>query len=149
LVQKLIAILDGTNSPKVKVDAVIVLGEYRAQEAVPVLLQHFEWDDAARGGIFNGITPREEITEKGGAVTMALIQIGTPAISAILKKMAEVDDIKTIRKCAFICNRIEGPEMTQFRLDGLLAKETDPKKRTRIQSALDTLEKIKRGDPVL
>ena len=52
LVQKLIAILNSTNAANVKVDAVIVLGEYRAPEVVPLLVEHFEWDEAARGGIF-------------------------------------------------------------------------------------------------
>lgn len=145
MVQKLIAIINSTNSAKVKVHAVIVLGEYRAPEAVPVLVQHLEWDDAARGGFYNGLIREEEIEEKCCPVSMALEKIGMPAIPALLDRIVGTDDAKIIEKCVSICRTIEGREVTQFRLQGLLAKETDPKKKARIVSALEALEKKKAG----
>ena len=42
LVGKLMAILDSTNSDEVKMDAVVVLGEYRAVEAIPFLMDHLD-----------------------------------------------------------------------------------------------------------
>ena len=38
------AILDSTNSDEVKMDAVVVLGEYRAVEAIPFLMDHLDWE---------------------------------------------------------------------------------------------------------
>jgi len=143
LVQNLMAILDSTNSARVKVDAIVVLGEYRASEAVPILIQHLEWDEAARAGIYNGLARSEELEEKTMPVSIALEKIGMPSIPALLVKITETDDAITTEKCISICNRIEGREITQFRLQGLLEKESDQKKKERIQSALDILKNLK------
>ena len=65
-----------------------------------------------------------------------------PAVPALLDKITQTDDTNIIRKCVSICQAIEGSEVTQFRLRGLLDKETDPKIKARIQSALDALKKL-------
>ena len=140
---KLMAILDSNNSDKAKVDAAIVLGEYRATEAVPVLLRHLELDEVSRGGFFNGRIREEELEEKSAPVTIALEKIGMPAIPALLNKITQTDDAKIAEKCVSICQTIEGQEVTQFRLQGLLQKETDQKKKGRIQSALEALKNLK------
>ena len=142
LINNLIGILNGTNSDKVKVDAVIVLGEYRASEAVTLLAGHLELDEATRGGFFNGIIRREEVEEKTSPVSIALEKIGMPAVPVLLEKIIQTDDAKITAKCASICQAIEGAEVTQFRLQNLLAKEADSKKKERIQSALDALKNM-------
>jgi hypothetical protein len=144
LVQKLMGILDSTNSERVKVDAVIVLGEYRASEAAPILAHHLEWDDIRSGRGFNGLMSREADMERGAAVTLALCNIGLPAFNALLDRIAETDDAKTIAKCILICQYIEGPdapEAAQFRLQRRLDKETDQSKKARFQSAMEVLKK--------
>jgi hypothetical protein len=142
LIKGLMAILDGTNSPKVKVDAVIVLGEYRASDAVHVLVQHLEWDDAARGGFSNGRIRQEEFEEKFIPVSIALEKIGMEAIPELLERTTQTDDTNILAKCVSICQRIEGQDVTQFRLHGLLDKETDSKKKERIQAAINALKQL-------
>lgn len=141
LVKKLIVILNSTNADSVKLEAVVVLGEYRAVEAIPILVQHFEWDDAAPRVGFNSLWI-EERDELGYPVDNALVNIGMPAIPALLDKIMETDDVKIAGKCVTICQYIEGLEATRFRLQGLLQKETDTKKKERIQAALDYLKGI-------
>ncbi len=110
LVQKLMAILDGTNSDKVKVAAVIVLGEYRASEAAPLLAQHWEWDEVTRGGFMNARISQEELEELGFPVTEALKKIGAPAIRALLDRIMNTEDTSTAARCISVCQSIEGPE---------------------------------------
>ncbi len=138
LIQALLGIIDSTNSPAVKVTAVTVLGEYRAAEAVPVLVQHLEWDQAVPGGVTKR-TPREVAEIVLAPVSIALQKIGMPAVAPLLARVAETDDKRTATKCVAICGRIEGVDVTEFRLRALLAKETDQTRRARIQSALESL----------
>lgn len=143
LLTRLTAMLDSTNSDQVKVDAAIVLGEYRASEAVPVLVQHLEWDEVSHGGFFNGLIRREEFEEKTSPVSSALQKIGMPAVPALLERIAETDATNITIKCITICQNIEGWEVTQFRLNGVLEKESDLTSKVRIQSALRALERLK------
>jgi HEAT repeat protein len=148
LVRELMAILGGTNSDRVKVAAAIVLGEYRASEAVPILVRHLEWDQAApreAGGVMRHET-KEELEETGWPVTQALVKIGMPAIPALLDRVTNTEDAGTTARCIWICQLIEGPEVTQFRLRGLLEKESDQKKKERIRSALEALARPKPGE---
>jgi hypothetical protein len=141
LESELMAILTSTNSISRKFPAIVVLGEHRAPQAAPILVQHLEWDDEARPII--GVTSAtfEKSALECCPVRIALEEIGEPAIAPLLDRIVKTDDIKIIEKSAFICHEIEGRDVTQFRLQALLSKETDPKKKARIQSALEALEK--------
>jgi HEAT repeat protein len=146
MVGKLIKILNGSYSDNVKMDAVVVLGDYRASEAIPFLVQYLEWDDfphekVSKAVIFARI-PDKVIDALNTPVSAALGKIGMPAIPALLDKIIQTDDIKITEKCVSICQTIEGKEVTQFRLQGLLDKETDQKKKERIQSAMEALKNL-------
>jgi len=142
LVQKLIVILDGTNSIPVKLDAVIVMSEYRAPEAVPVLVSHLEWDeDAPQGGMISGMMTAEKWAEYA-PVRTALTKIGVAAIPALLDKISETDDTNITAECVTICHDIEGTDVTEFCLRGLLEKESDQKRKERVQAALESLKRI-------
>jgi len=65
---------------------------------------------------------------------------GPRGISEMLGKIAETDDGKMTSQFLIRLRLIEGRQMTQFRLQGLLQKETDPRRKGRIQSALDGLK---------
>ncbi len=147
--QKLLAIVGSTNSTSQKLPAVVILGELRAIEAAPILAQHLEWDTEAKPIV--GVTAGsfEKMSLEFCPVRIALEEIGEPAISPLLERIRDSDDGKITQKCVLICQTIEGADVTEFRLQGLLKKERDPKKKARIQSALEVLEKIKRGEGVL
>jgi len=140
LVGKLMDILNSTNPDEVKVYAVVVLGQYKASEAVPLLMQHFEWDTAGQGRGLNGGPNRIEHEALVLPVTQALVSIGLPAIPFLANTIAVTDDTWVRDKCIRVCLRIEGRELTQFRFRRLLEKESDLKRKGRIQSALEALE---------
>jgi len=143
LVNRLLAICNSTNSVRVKGLAIIVLGQYRASEAVPFLVQHLEWDNSI-DMMLNGGWPRNSVesTAAMSPVAHALVDIGVPAISAVLDKIAETDDLKIIERCVRVCRAAEGPEVTRFRLQGRLEKETGQKQKDRFKSALDALDAL-------
>ena len=128
LVKRLLAVCNSTNSFPVKEFAVVVLGQYRASEAVPFLVQHLEWDDSIEGDMtFPAGFPRNsvEINAAVSPVFSALVSIGVPAISAVLDKIAQTDDLKIIKRCVQVCRAVEGPEVTRFRLEGRVEKVTE------------------------
>ena len=144
LIEELMGIVNGTSSVDAKVTSVIVLGQYKAAESVPVLVKHLEWDEeheAVIGG--NPSIGNKEQEALLAPVSDALINIGLPAIPALLARIAGEDDTKVIYKCVGICRGIEGGEVTQFRLERLLEVTTDLNQKKRIQSALEALEIVK------
>ena len=146
LESELMAILTSTDSTSQKLPAIVVLGEHRVPQAAPILVQHLEWDDEARPIIGVTTATFEKSALECCPVRIALEEIGEPAIAPLLDRIVGTDNVKIIEKSAFICHEIEGQDVTQFRLQQLLSKETDPKRKPRIQAALDALEKIKRGE---
>jgi hypothetical protein len=149
LVRSLMAIIDGNYSDYAKVNAIIVLADYRAPEVVPFLVQHLEWDDIHSLGhpiiSTNGHLPMELMKVTQEPIKKALEKIGMPAIPALLDKIMQTDDANITKKCVSICQSIEGQDVTQFRLQGLLDKETDQTKKGRMQSALDALKNLNAG----
>ena len=147
VVGKLMAILDSTNSDDVKMDAVMVLGAYRAEEAIPFLMDHLDRETKAYlsaadiyGAQMMNVWGNNEFEVE--PVSGALCQIGLPAIRALLSRIEETDDAKIARKCVQICYNIEGPEMTKIRLEDLLTMNDEKRKRARIESALADEEEI-------
>jgi HEAT repeat protein len=142
-VKTLMAILDGTNSDEVKMRAVVALGEYRASEAVPFIVAHFDWDDqfGVQTVMGKAMEVREVTAPTYRPMSEALQEIGSPAIPALLGRIAEPENAKenTITRCLWLCRRIEGDEVTQFRLQKLLDRTKDQKKRERVQVAVDTM----------
>jgi hypothetical protein len=144
-VKTLMAILDGTNSDDVKMRAVVALGEYRISEGVPFIVAHLDWDDrfAMQGIRGNGMELSEVASPAFQPMTEALQEIGFPAVGALLGRIAEPENAKenTITRCLWLCRRIEGEEVTQFRLQRLLDSTKDQKKRERVQVAVDIMAK--------
>jgi hypothetical protein len=140
LIQKLVAIIQGTNSDQIKLDAVTVLGQYRASEAVPVLIEHFDLDAVKSRMDRPSWEFIERSNQRGMAVTGALFFIGLPAVAPLLDKAENTDDTNIIGKCVLLCGRIEGAGATQLGLGRLLDKDTDPKRKERIESAMEMLK---------
>ena len=139
LILNLLEVLESTNSDIVKLDSVIVLGQYRISEAVPLLVQHLEWDELRHLEFDSGHMLIEERMEVDQPVSSALIAIGLPAIDPLLRGITETDNTNITMKCVRVCNAIEGLNVTEFRLHELLLVAPDTKIRERIQSALNIL----------
>jgi hypothetical protein len=70
----------------------------------------------------------------------ALIKIGTPSIPAMIRNLAESDDVKVNELSLNVLYRIEGDkDIVQLRLQKALAAEKDSQKQARLQSALKAL----------
>ena len=141
------AILDSTNSNEMKADAIVVLGKYRVSEAVSSLINQLEWEANIPPHTFIMFAPITKENDEAfeinqHPVTSALCNIGITTIPALLDKITQTDNPKILGKCVSICQAIEGQEVTQFRLQRLSDKETDPRKKERIQSALDVLKTL-------
>jgi hypothetical protein len=143
LIQRLISVLNSTNRDVEKIESVIVLGEYRAEEAVPILVEHFEWDDAAHGGFTSGPMPREAIERKLMPVSFALKKIGMPAIPALLNNILKTEDSKITKKCVVCCCLIEGIDITRKRLEDRIKSEMNQDNKLKIESALKILNSLK------
>jgi HEAT repeat protein len=145
LIDKLMQILNSTNSMEIKSAAAFVLGRYQAKEAVPFLVDHLEWEvknDKGSSNQYIGLSEKDEML--GYSMCFPLINIGMPAVKPVLKKLTETDNPDVGRRCLWVCQRIEGSASAQFRLQEMLENESDPNKKARIQSALDTLADVKR-----
>ena len=143
----LMSLLSSTNAIESKVGVMVLLGKYRASEAVPSLVSNLEWEANLPVHAFMATIPTfpqndESFEIDQEPISGALCNIGIPAVVPLLNKIRETDDAKVIIKCAIICSRIEGSEVTQFRLQELLGKEADHKQKERIQSALDALKEL-------
>ena len=147
LVEKLISVLESTNSDAIKIDAVIVLGEYRATKAVPVLLRNLQLEPNAKKLVsVNSSDPSEALEEVSLPVTTALTKIGVPAVPSLLDRIVEMDDTNLTRKCLAVCVSIEGEEVTQFRLKELMEMVSDQKEKARVQYALETLKGLNESE---
>lgn len=136
MIQYLLKIVAGTNTAEVKANSIVVLGEYRAVEAVPFLLKLLG-EEPNHGGI---IQPSRESSEvRFNPVSGALQKIGMPAIPALIEKIKETDDPKMIMKCVSICEKIEGADVMQFRLQRTIKNETDAQKKVRLELAVKSV----------
>ena len=149
LINRLLQILYSNISMEKKAAVAVTLGRYQADAAVPFLVDNLEWEVKNAKKMNAGITYSTSISEKeeilGWPMSFPLVNIGTPAVEPVLKKLTQTDDPEVGRLCLWICQMIEGPDVTQFRLQGLLDKETDQTKKGRIQSALNALKNLDAG----
>jgi hypothetical protein len=166
MIRKLLAILDSPIPDEQKMDAAVILGACRERRAVPFLVNHLDWNfnlhtntlayDAyikSSGAYFTGGHDTRNVGEVDvrsvltNPVLLSLNYIGIFAIPALLDKLSQSDNPSVSNDCVFTCIAIEGTAVTQFRLERLLQKETDSKKKERIQTALEMLKEFKIPEP--
>jgi len=121
--------------------AAYYLAEMRAPEAANALATnitlHFELYLPAHG--LNGV---EGLQMKwGGYVAMqALVKIGNPSISSVIRHLADSDDAKVRELSLQVITRIDGAkDIVQVRLQKALKAEKDLQKQARLQAALKSL----------
>jgi HEAT repeat protein len=77
------------------------------------------------------------------AAMKALIKIGTPAIPAVIKNLAESNDAEVRKLSLEVLCRIEGDnDIVQLRLQKALAAEKDLQRQARLQAALKALAEL-------
>lgn len=137
VIQALIPILDGQFSAEMKEDAAKVLGEYRAVEAIDVLVRNIELDIRPR--FIKGFLKDEDMHP----ISHALVKIGTPAVPAILTKITQTDNQALLKRCAQICLEIEGRDIAEIVIKRHSEKQTAADAKQRLTQALDEISKTK------
>jgi hypothetical protein len=111
------------------------LGEMRASEAVDALAASITLELDTTHILIGGIP----LAAYDPAMN-ALVKIGSPAIPALIRNLAESDDAKVRGLSLQVIYRIEGDkDIVQLRLQKAFAAEKDSQKQTRIQLALKAL----------
>lgn len=128
------------------VSAIKVLGELRAVEAAETLVTYIDYFSGDRKAAFQRIRLP---SEKYPAVK-ALVNIGRPAIPAIIHRLPELlaalqdkDNLKdrVLRNCAWVLFEIEGREPAVLHLNLELERENDAERRAGIEALLEIFPK--------
>lgn len=116
------------------------LGDLRAPEAVPVLVDLVSFDpwraEAERGVLARSMF---EMGSSGKPAAWALIQIGSPAIQPTLAKLAETEAGVERRACCWVLERILGIELALAAVEIETSKHEDRPRRANLEAALDHL----------
>ena len=127
-----------------QIEAAYYLGEMRYAEASDVLSSNITliWDYTAAP--MNHLWPY--VPEWGSAALEALVKIGSPCLPAVIRNLAESDDVKTRELSLKVVYRIDGDkDIAGLRLQKALKAEKDMQKQARLQQAMKDLEGISLG----
>lgn len=136
-VAKLIRIVAGDGKEEAKVAAMHLLGEYRAKEAVSVLVENFR--TAWRIHVGSMVTDAE-LMPAGDA----LVQIGEPSIPALISKLATTDDKDTRGTYLYVLKRIErDKQILQLRIQKAIDQDNVESRKANLQKAIDGLKTVR------
>ncbi len=139
--------LAGPYSDDVRMAAARTLGEYRASEAVSLLMANLEMErhvpHSGPIGMSELYAGEQEMRSRDFPLTVALERIGEAAIPALIGRIKTADDVETELTCMTVCWRVEGPDVTQFRLQKEMEAERDVNTKGRIQLALQMMDDIR------
>ncbi len=130
---------------------IFILGEMRAVEAVQVLVDHigfpqvYEYTgesipvDAEGGMLHRGIKG----FQKTYPAVKALIKIGEPCLSDLISKLSSTDHMTEEKACLGVLVSLRQRDSVIEMLKDAIKKETDTKKKDRLQRGLDLLAQMK------
>jgi hypothetical protein len=132
----------GSQDQDVRFYAAFFLGVYRFPEAAGPLASVISMEDKVRPYM-----PRDRLWVWGHYPAMAaLMRIGSPAISPVIRNLEESDDAKIRELSLEVLDYIDNDrDITSLRLRKSLAVQKDPQKRARLQLASKALETIVPG----
>ena len=128
--------------------AIFILGEMRAVEAVQVLVGHIGFPHVYEyTGEFIPVVAEGGMLQKGlkriGKVypaADALIKIGEPCQGHIIDKLSSADSVSEQKACLGVLIGLKTRDSVIHMLKDAINKETDTKKKNRLQSSLDLLK---------
>jgi len=131
---------------------IFILGEMRAVEAVQVLVGHigfpyvYEYTagesipvDADGGTLWRGIKG----IQKTYPAVKALIKIGEPSLDDVINKLSSTDHLTEQKACLGVLVGLRQRDSVIEMLKDAIKKETDTKKKDRLQRGLDLLTQMK------
>lgn len=118
-----------------KCAAAYYLGEIHAPEAVDDLATNIALH-ISPGAQYGGVIEP--------SIAVALVKIGTPSISVLIKNLLESDDEYVQKSSLTVLYSIEGDkDVVQLRLQRALDAQSDTAKKNRLQTALKSLPEIR------
>jgi hypothetical protein len=131
--------------------AIIVLGEMRAVEAVELLVDNIgfpyvmePWSEprpgppAGMGTIGLGLSRIQKTYPAVGA----LVKIGEPCLNAVINKIASTENVNEQKACLGVLINLKPRNSVICMLEDAANKETDTKKKDRLQHSLDMLKRL-------
>jgi hypothetical protein len=121
--------------------AIVLLGKLRAVEAVPLLVEHFQMRTpvSQQSGVVSPMRSPLENPAVG-----ALIEIGSPCLQPLLKKVEESDDRGTLILAAVVVNQILGPDLAVAAVRLRLKQPKDDKVRERLLKLQERIDRVER-----
>jgi hypothetical protein len=136
LQSNLIYQLNNSDSKEMKFAAAFLLGMYRMEQSVFNLSKFITLESSQ-----NTDHIREPLWDRYPVVE-ALIRIGKPSVPEMLKNIKTSNDKKVIELSIRVIRYVEGPEIGQFILEKELAKQTDPKNKTKLKEAIKSFDEL-------
>lgn len=119
--------------------AVVVLGNMRARQAVPMLIENLVTISPLfrSGDAFGQPSPCVE----------ALVRIGKPASTACLGALATEEDLIRRKLLLQVVKRVETPDVAKFMLAQAIANARLPEEKSKLELALSDLKQATRKQP--
>jgi hypothetical protein len=120
--------------------AILMLGKLRAVEAVPLLVEYLVLPPVERPPGTRQLVPPQVAHPSVGA----LIEIGSPCLQPLLKKVEESDDRGTLILAAVVVNQILGPDLAVAAVKLRLKQPKDDKVRERLLQLQERIDRVER-----
>lgn len=113
--------------------SILLLGELRAVEAVPVLIEDIGYKNP------RSIVATEPLDKDGWYPAVeALSKIGMPAIEPIIKKLGGYDEECLGRElCCWVIKKVLGPRLGRVRLEIAIEESKKPEVKKNLQAAVN------------
>jgi hypothetical protein len=116
--------------------ATLLLGEFRAVEAIPVLLKNVEYKNHK-----SLATDYDQTWPTWYPAAEALAKIGMPAVKPLFDELSGISELNRRRKlCCNILIEIMGKELASFALKEHLAEVKDETKKANLEAGLKFIE---------
>lgn len=119
--------------------AIVLLGEMRAPEAVPLLVDNLKFT------LPLGVGPSRIESFPTMPHVQALIDIGLPSADPLVKKVAQSDDEVIRERAAIVIDQILGTDMAVLFVRDRRDRERDEVKRQRLDRLLEQIDKVERN----
>lgn len=110
--------------------AVVLLGKLRSVESVPLLAENLTLY------VFYKDRKSTQSPEDAFPCVGALIEIGKPAIPEMLRNIQTSNDKKVRELSTRVIRYVEGPEIGRIVIEKAIEKQTDSRKKARLEAAL-------------
>jgi hypothetical protein len=133
--RNLIRQLDNSKTKQAKFAVAFLLGYYRMEKSVPHLSKLITLEA-------QGTKQKRENLWDRYPVVEALIRIGNPAIPEMIRNIETSEDNKVRELSARVIRYVEGAEIGRIVIEKAIEKQTDPRRKARLEAALKYCETL-------